>query len=78
MIWIEIQIKNFSLSVRNKDVCEGGLNVSVKPIKTKSKGDKKVMINANTQSIQGKIDGEGEYDNNNDVGYRKNIFEKKS
>lgn len=70
--------KNFSLSVRNKDVCEGGLNVSVKPIKTKSKGDKKVMINANTQSIQGKIDGEGEYDNNNDVGYRKNIFEKKS
>ena len=57
--------KNFSLSLQNKDVCQGGLNVSVKPIKTKSKAHKKNMINANTQTSQEKIDGDGEDDGNN-------------
>ena len=26
---------NFKLSLQNKDICDGGLNVSVKPIKTR-------------------------------------------
>ena len=76
--------KNFSLSLQNKDVCQGGLNVSVKPIKTKSKAHKKNMINANTQTSQEKIDGDGEDDRNNDDddddddddGYIRRVFEK--
>ena len=80
--------KNFSLSVQNKDVCQGGLNVSVKPIKTKSKANKKNMINSNTQTSQEKVAGDGENhhdddddgndddDDDDDDGYIRRVFEK--
>ena len=48
--------KNFSLSLQNRDICQGGLNVSVRPIKSKLKGNnmnQKNMINVDTQASQG-------------------------
>ena len=33
--------KNFSLSLQNGDVCQGGVNVSVKPIKSRLQGSTK-------------------------------------
>ena len=55
--------KNFSLSVQNGDICQGGLNVSVKPIKTKLKGNninKKNVINVDTQGGGEKVVDEGD------------------
>ena len=48
--------KNFSLSLQNRDICQGGVNVSVRPIKSKLNGNntsKKNGINVDTQTSQG-------------------------
>ena len=34
--------KNFKLSLQNKDICNGGMSVSVKPIKTRKRRKPKV------------------------------------
>ena len=34
--------KNFKLSLQNKDICDGGMSVSVKPIKTRIRNKPKV------------------------------------
>ena len=34
--------KNFKLSLQNKDICNGGMSVSVKPIKTRKRHKPKV------------------------------------
>ena len=34
--------KNFKLSLQNKDICNGGMSVSVKPIKTRKRHKHKV------------------------------------
>ena len=34
--------KNFKLSLQNKDICDGGMSVSVKPIKTRIRNSPKV------------------------------------
>ena len=36
--------KNFKLSLQNNDICDGGMSVSVKPIKTREKSKEKKSV----------------------------------
>merc|ERR1712173_390647 len=41
--------KNFKLSLQNRDICDGGMSVSVKPIKTRVRKKQKVKKTTNVQ-----------------------------
>ena len=41
--------KNFKLSLQNRDICDGGMSVSVKPIKTRVRNKKNVEKLTNEQ-----------------------------
>ena len=41
--------KNFKLSLQNRDICDGGMSVSVKPIKTRVRKKQKVEKTTNVQ-----------------------------
>ena len=47
---LDINAKNnFRLSLQNKDICDGGMNVSVKPIKTRLRN--KTQINKKKRTV---------------------------
>ena len=57
--------KNFKLSLQNKDICDGGMSVSVKPIKTRMRNTPKVekgvqSSNKNDNEFYNDDDGEDE------------------
>ena len=54
--------KNFKLSLQNRDICDGGMSVSVKPIKTRVR-KQKVEKTTNVQLDD--IDSDGEEGNEN-------------
>ena len=41
--------KNFKLSLQNRDICDGGMSVSVKPIKTRVRNKQKAENTTNVQ-----------------------------
>ena len=58
--------KNFKLSLQNKDICDGGMSVSVKPIKTRIRN--KPKVEKNDKFYDDNDDGE---DEDEDYGKRK-------
>ena len=57
--------KNFKLSLQNKDICDGGMSVSVKPIKKRSIGNKP-KVGKSVQSLDRDDDDDGKYEDEND------------
>ena len=43
--------KNFKLSLQNRDICDGGMSVSVKPIKTRVRNKQNIARIANAVTI---------------------------
>ena len=56
--------KNFKLSLQNKDICDGGMSVSVKPIKRRIRN--KPEIENSVQSLNDGNDDDGEDENEAD------------
>ena len=54
--------KNFKLSLQNNDICDGGMSVSVKPIKTREKSKEK-------KSVQSFKRGDDDDDEDEDGGF---------
>ena len=63
--------KNFKLSLQNKDICDGGMSVSVRPIKKRRIGNKpkvgKSVQSLNRDDDQFYDDDDGKYEDENDV-----------
>ena len=55
--------KNFKLSLQNKDICDGGMSVSVKPIKTRIRNSPKVE-----KGVQSSNKNDNEFYNDDDDG----------
>ena len=58
--------QNFKLSIRNKDICSGGMNVTVKPIKQRQ--SKQINNNEESTHVDDNVDKIGSSDENNDDG----------
>ena len=58
--------KNFKLSLQNKDICDGGMSVSVKPIKTRIRNTPKVE-----KGVQSSNKNDNEFYNDDDDGEEK-------
>ena len=56
--------KNFKLSLQNKDICDGGMSVSVKPIKRRIRN--KPEVEKSVQSLNDGNDDDGEDENEDD------------
>ena len=57
--------KNFKLSLQNKDICDGGMSVSVRPIK-KRRIKNKPKVGKSVQSLNDDDDDDGKYEDEND------------
>ena len=57
--------KNFKLSLQNKDICDGGMSVSVRPIK-KRRIKNKPKVEKSVQSLNDDDDDDGKYEDEND------------
>ena len=55
---------NFKLSIRNKDICSDGMNVTVKPIKQRK--SKRINVNKESNQFDDNIDKDGSTDTDND------------